>query len=424
MKSPEFTTLRNASGGSSAFRPNLIASILFLFLLAVLPVLLAASPQQSWRTRCGRLPWLRRNDQPIRRIFRSFPTKALRLNSLRIRNPGLRLMLRRLGTTARLMQTVAHPDDEDGGMLTLESRGQGASVLLMTLNRGEGGQNKIGSNLSDVLGVLRTLELLAADRILRSAGAILARGRFWVFEKCGRDFCEVGRTRHSARRYGAGDSDVSSGCAGGEVFGDGAGWAWAPSGFEHPDARGIPRGGRSEAVSRADRAGAPAVAGEEALHRECLRVRGDDLSGCELDGEAEYRSSRARIWAGRMCSSRCEGLRHQLSQGAANWTVEPGDRFTFYKLVDSVEPAKLDKDGHEKDFFDGIDTSLPGWRQGLGTEESKVPQLRRELTEDCEQDCGGQQSVRKERLRLRRRLRDGRCRTGWNGSRPKLARAR
>src|SRR6204780_3965746 len=75
---------------------------------------------------------------------------------------GLQEMLRRLGTTARLMQTVAHPDDEDGGMLTLESRGNGVSVLLMTLNRGEGGQNKVGSNLSDVLGVLRTEELLAS----------------------------------------------------------------------------------------------------------------------------------------------------------------------------------------------------------------------------------------------------------------------
>ena len=42
---------------------------------------------------------------------------------------GLQQMLRRLGTTARLMQTVAHPDDEDGGMLTLESRGKGDTVL-------------------------------------------------------------------------------------------------------------------------------------------------------------------------------------------------------------------------------------------------------------------------------------------------------
>jgi hypothetical protein len=76
-----------------------------------------------------------------------------------------------------------------------------------------------------------------------------------------------------------------------------------------------------------------------------------------------------------------EGLRHQLSQGSANWTVDPGDRFTFYKLADSIVPAKLDKDGHEKDYFDGIDTSLPALAARLGTEESKVPQLREELTE-------------------------------------------
>jgi hypothetical protein len=76
-----------------------------------------------------------------------------------------------------------------------------------------------------------------------------------------------------------------------------------------------------------------------------------------------------------------KGLRHQMSQGSANWIVDPGDRFTFYKLVDSVKPAKLDKDGHEKDFFEGIDTSLPGLTAGLGAEESKVPQLRRELGE-------------------------------------------
>ena len=37
---------------------------------------------------------------------------------------GLRQMLVRLRTTARLMQTTAHPDDEDGGMLTLESEGR------------------------------------------------------------------------------------------------------------------------------------------------------------------------------------------------------------------------------------------------------------------------------------------------------------
>jgi LmbE family N-acetylglucosaminyl deacetylase len=77
---------------------------------------------------------------------------------------GLKQVLRQLQTTARLMHTTAHPDDEDGGMLTLEARGHGVDTLLLTLDRGEGGQNKTGSNLFDELGVLRTLELLESDR--------------------------------------------------------------------------------------------------------------------------------------------------------------------------------------------------------------------------------------------------------------------
>ncbi len=76
-----------------------------------------------------------------------------------------------------------------------------------------------------------------------------------------------------------------------------------------------------------------------------------------------------------------EGLRHQLSQGAGGWSVDPGPRYTFYKLVDSVLPPTTDKDGHEQDFFDGIDTSLPGLASRLGAEESKVPWLRPELVE-------------------------------------------
>ena len=80
------------------------------------------------------------------------------------------------------MQVVAHPDDEDGGMLTLEARGKGVETLLMTLTRGEGGQNKLGSNLFDVLGVLRTLELLGGGPLLRRRAAFFARGRFWIFE--------------------------------------------------------------------------------------------------------------------------------------------------------------------------------------------------------------------------------------------------
>src|SRR5262249_42430610 len=73
-------------------------------------------------------------------------------------------LLARLKITARLMQVVAHPDDEDGGMLTLESRGKGVTTVLFTVTRGEGGQNKFGAESSDELGILRTLELLEADK--------------------------------------------------------------------------------------------------------------------------------------------------------------------------------------------------------------------------------------------------------------------
>ncbi len=77
---------------------------------------------------------------------------------------ALKLELLRLRTTARMLHTTAHPDDEDGGMLVLESRGRGVTTELLTLTRGEGGQNRLGSNLFDELGALRTLELLASDR--------------------------------------------------------------------------------------------------------------------------------------------------------------------------------------------------------------------------------------------------------------------
>jgi len=74
--------------------------------------------------------------------------------------------LKKLGTRASLMLIVAHPDDEDGGMLAYESRGQGVRVATMTLNRGEGGQNLMSADFEDALGLVRTQELLAADRYM------------------------------------------------------------------------------------------------------------------------------------------------------------------------------------------------------------------------------------------------------------------
>ncbi|MBB5330119.1 PIG-L family deacetylase [Tunturiibacter gelidoferens] len=72
----------------------------------------------------------------------------------------------KLRTRASLMMIVAHPDDEDGGMLTYEARGKGAHVAMLTLTRGEGGQNLMSADFDDALGLVRTQELLAAGRYM------------------------------------------------------------------------------------------------------------------------------------------------------------------------------------------------------------------------------------------------------------------
>src|ERR1017187_3516880 len=74
--------------------------------------------------------------------------------------------LKRLGTTASVMYIVAHPDDEDGALLTYLSRGIGARVTLYTLTRGEGGQNAMSADTDDGLGLMRTNELLKANEYI------------------------------------------------------------------------------------------------------------------------------------------------------------------------------------------------------------------------------------------------------------------
>jgi LmbE family N-acetylglucosaminyl deacetylase len=77
---------------------------------------------------------------------------------------GLAQTLRKLNTWGSLLFIVAHPDDEDGGMLAYESRGMGARTAILTLTRGEGGQNAMSSESYDALGLIRTNELLLADQ--------------------------------------------------------------------------------------------------------------------------------------------------------------------------------------------------------------------------------------------------------------------
>src|SRR6187549_1800683 len=77
---------------------------------------------------------------------------------------SLQLMLRKLASIGTFMQTDAHPDDEDNGLLAMLGHGRGMRTVLVTATRGNGGQNEIGPELFEPLGVLRTEELLAVHR--------------------------------------------------------------------------------------------------------------------------------------------------------------------------------------------------------------------------------------------------------------------
>ena len=70
--------------------------------------------------------------------------------------------LLKLQTTASVLHTQAHPDDEHADLLTYLSRGKGARTALLSLNRGESGGNIVGVEFFDELGLLRTEEFLLA----------------------------------------------------------------------------------------------------------------------------------------------------------------------------------------------------------------------------------------------------------------------
>jgi hypothetical protein len=77
---------------------------------------------------------------------------------------GLGLALRRLPVSASVLYVTAHPDDENNGVLVKLRRGLGVRTALLTLTRGEGGQNEIGPELNEAIGILRTEELAAVHR--------------------------------------------------------------------------------------------------------------------------------------------------------------------------------------------------------------------------------------------------------------------
>jgi hypothetical protein len=256
-------------------------------------------------------------------------------------------------------------------MMTLEARGKGASVLLFTVTRGEGGQNKFGAESSDELGILRTLELLQADKYYG------VEQRFSTVV----DFGYSKTAEETFNKWHGHDVALGDLVRAIRIF--------------RPDVltsrfSGTPRDGHgnheaSGVLTReAFRAAADPNRFPEQIKEGLLPWQAKKLylgnppgmfSGANVADDAYTVKLNSGEYSPILGMSyqqfALEGLAHQTSQGTGGIRVPPGNRYQYYKLVDSASVSAKSA-GHEEDFFDGIDTSLPALAERLGVGEPKV----------------------------------------------------
>ncbi|MCA1965890.1 MAG: PIG-L family deacetylase, partial [Flavobacterium sp.] len=90
----------------------------------------------------------------------AFAQAPQKLNSVEIYE-----QVQKLNFLGKVLYVAAHPDDENTKLITYFSNHYHAQTAYLSLTRGDGGQNLIGTELREKLGAIRTQELLAARRI-------------------------------------------------------------------------------------------------------------------------------------------------------------------------------------------------------------------------------------------------------------------
>jgi LmbE family N-acetylglucosaminyl deacetylase len=262
--------------------------------------------------------------------------------------------LLRLHSTATVLHTTAHPDDEDGALLAWLSRQQGVRTGLLTLNRGEGGANLIGPELYDALGILRTEELLAAGRYY-GVDQLFTRVIDFGFSKrldetlvhWGREVV-LGDVVHAIRLYRP-DILVSR-------------YHGTPrDGHGHHQAAGLVSLEAFQAAADPNRFPEHLQEGLRPwqVKKLYLSVRDSEpIATLKIDvGAYDPLIGKSYRQIAR------DGLSQQRSQGAGQARATPGSSLSGVRLVDSAIP-KVD---NEKSIFDGIDTTIPGIAHLVGS---------------------------------------------------------
>jgi LmbE family N-acetylglucosaminyl deacetylase len=274
---------------------------------------------------------------------------------------ALGLALRHLSNTGIFLHTTAHPDDENNGLLVMLNRGQGYRTALATATRGNGGQNEIGPEIFEALGVLRTQELGALHRFDGAEQYFTRAVDFGysfsieeTFDKWGRDDITADYVR--LIRMIRPDVIITlppTGDAGGQhhmasavitrdaykVAGDPARYPgqikdglhpWQPTKLYHSAGFGFP--------------GEPPAAGRITRINSGIYDRLLGKTYAEIGAEARS-------------MHKCQGMGQLLSLPA------PAAQ-SSYQLVETMLPGQMDRD--ESSLFDGIDTTLPGLARFAG----------------------------------------------------------
>src|SRR2546422_1530734 len=267
---------------------------------------------------------------------------------------ALGLALRHLSNVGIFMHTTAHPDDENNGLLVMLNRGQGYRTALATATRGNGGQNEIGPEIFEALGVLRTQELAALHRFDGAEQYFTRAVDFGysfsieeTFEKWGRD--EITADYVRLIRMIRPDVIITlppTGNAGGQhhmasavITRDAYKLAGDPT--KYPEQ--IKGGLRPWQPKKLYHSGGFGFPGEPPTPGKVTRVTSgiyDSLLG----------KTYAEIGTEARSMHKCQGMAQLLAL--------PGPSVTTYQLVESTIPGQMQRD--EASLFDGIDTSLSG----------------------------------------------------------------
>jgi LmbE family N-acetylglucosaminyl deacetylase len=284
---------------------------------------------------------------------------------------GLVYSLERLGVVAGVMHTIAHPDDENAGLLAWLSHGQHARTILLTATRGEGGQNQVGTEKGEALGILRSGELISACRYYGAEPRFASAYDFgyskspretlrsWGHDAILGEFVRAIRVERPdiiiSRFAGIPEDGHGHHQAIGQVTIEAFQAAADPSRFPEQVRKGI-RPWRVKKLYLDGRSGRAEIPGD--LPRISVNLgETDPYSGLTWDEMG------------------IKGMNQHISQGMASKQPDQGPVETSLHLLDRVPETPR----QETDLFDGLDTSITGIANRIGVSATEIPALTRKL---------------------------------------------